>query len=104
MLQERRLKIYIFKALRLLLISVLIIMWITYAVYSLVSVHKEKWVTNDDDLYREVAARCFNYFFLFGVPSKPSSHPSTLFLEILILHIGYCFYIYSSSKVKKKKA
>lgn len=76
----------------------MIIIWISCALLLVVEVNTEEWAKEVEvDLFILVVNRCFYFFFLFGVGGAPSKNLFTLFLEIMLLHLGYCFYMYSSS-------
>lgn len=95
-------KIYVFKTLRLMSITLLFIMWISYALYMIVSIYPEEWVkryeNSDLQLFNIVLTRCCCYFFLTDVSGIPSENFTVLFLDFTLIVIGFYFYIYSQSK------
>lgn len=92
-------RVYMFKALRLLIICVLYLMWITHASFIIMSSEYEKWIEeskqSDLHLFDVILLRCCSYFFLYLVDGVPSNNVPTLVVDFSLIITGYCFSIYS---------
>lgn len=92
-------KVYIFIALRLFMLTLMAIMWVTEAMFEVLSSFPENWgAASDKTLYLAVLKRCFTAFLLFDMSGADSEHLITLLMEIILLNMGYVFYIYSISR------
>lgn len=83
------------------------IVWISFALYKILENNEhlhDHWYGEAIEHHNFLAIihRSFFIFFLLNVPGGPPENGSILCMEVMLLQLGYFFYLYSTSKLIKK--